>query len=89
MCDVLRDLLHLYNLKNLKNTHGGVLLSKSNTLPSLFFTFFKLYKWYQIAQRITYNNSTNIAVSNATLKEKQNNQRNTASTTITITNKIV
>ena len=34
---------HLYNLKNVKNTNGGV-----------FFTFFKLHKWYQIAQRITY-----------------------------------
>ena len=27
---------------------------KSNTLPWVFFTFFKSYKWYQIAQRITY-----------------------------------
>ena len=34
---------HLYNLKNVKNTHGRV-----------FFTFFKLHKWYQIAQSITY-----------------------------------
>ena len=25
-----------------------------NTPPWVFFTFFKLYKWYQIAQRITY-----------------------------------
>ena len=55
---------HLYNLKNVKNTHGGVLLlvklqanlqvTKSNTPPLVFFTFFKLYKWYQIAQRITW-----------------------------------
>ena len=49
---------HLYNLKNVKNTHGGVLLlvklqAKSNTPSWVFFTFFKLYKWYQIAQRIT------------------------------------
>ena len=55
---------HLYNLKNMKNTHGGVLLlvklqalacnfTKSYT-PWVFFTFFKLHKWYQIAQRITY-----------------------------------
>ena len=28
--------------------------TKSNTPPWVFFTFFKLYKWYQIAQRITY-----------------------------------
>ena len=47
-------------LKNVKNTHGGVLLSakqasaKSNTLPSAFFSFFELYRWYQIAQNIAY-----------------------------------
>ena len=56
---------HLYNLKNVKNTHRGVLLSvklqalacnftKINTSPWVFFTFLKLYKWYQITQRITY-----------------------------------
>ena len=55
---------HLYNLKYVKNTHGGVLLlvklqalacnfTKSNTPPLVFFTFFKLYGWYQIAQRTT------------------------------------
>ena len=32
---------HLYNLT-------------SNTPPWVFFTFFKLYKWFQIAQRILY-----------------------------------
>ena len=54
---------HLYNLKNVKNTHGVVLLlvklqayfTKSNTPSWVFLTFFKLYKWYQIVQRITYN----------------------------------
>ena len=57
---------HLYNLKNVKNIHGGVLLlvklqasacnfTKSNTPLWVFFTFFKLYEWYQIAQRTTYN----------------------------------
>ena len=52
---------HLYNLKNVKNTHGGVKktnaeacnVTKSNTPPWVFFTLFKLYKWYQFAQRIT------------------------------------
>ena len=46
----------LYNLKNVKNTHGGMLLlvNKSNTLPWVFLTFFKLHKWYQTAQRTTY-----------------------------------
>ena len=28
--------------------------TKSNTPPWVFFMFLKLYKWYQIAQRITY-----------------------------------
>ena len=48
----------------MRNTHGGVLLlvklqakslnfTKSNTPPSAFFTFSKLYKCYQIAQNIT------------------------------------
>ena len=56
---------HLHNLKNVKNTHGGVLIlvklqalacnfTKINTPPWVFFTFFELYKWYQIAQCITY-----------------------------------
>ena len=50
---------HLYNLKNVKNTHGGVLLlvklQKSNTPPWVFLTFFKLCKWHQIAQSVTYS----------------------------------
>ena len=58
----------LYNLKNVKNTtRGGVSLlvklqasacnfTKSNTRPRVFFTFLKLYKCYQTAQRITYEN---------------------------------
>ena len=29
--------------------------TKSNTPPWVSFTFFKLYNWYQIAQRITYD----------------------------------
>ena len=49
----------LYNVKNVENTHGGVLLlacnsTKNNTPSWMFFTFLKLYKWYQIAQRITF-----------------------------------
>ena len=50
-------LYHLYNLKNVKNTHGRTLLlikTKSNTPPWVFFTFLKLDKWYQIAQLTTY-----------------------------------
>ena len=45
---------HLYNLKNVKNTHGKVLIlvklqakasnfTKSNTPPWVFFMFLKLY----------------------------------------------
>ena len=56
---------HLENLKNVKYTYGGVLplvklhakaciFDKSKTHSSVFFTFFKLHKWYQIIQRITY-----------------------------------
>ena len=43
LCDALRDLVPFVQFKKLKSTPGGV-----------FFTFFKLYKWYQIAQRTTY-----------------------------------
>ena len=52
---------HLYNFKNVKSIHGEVLILvklqalackfiKINTPPWMFFAFFKLYKWYQIAQ---------------------------------------
>ena len=51
-----RDLVPFVQFKNEKITHGGVLLfAESNTPPWVFFTFYKLYKWYQIVQRITYN----------------------------------
>ena len=64
---------HLYNFKNLKNIHGGVILfvkleaeacnfTKSYTPPWVFFPFFKLYKWYQIAQRIIYREYFAISV---------------------------
>ena len=63
-CDAFRDLVHLYNLKNVKNIHGGVLLLvklqnevwnfiKTFTPTWTFFTFLKLYKWYQIAQSVS------------------------------------
>ena len=49
---------HLYNLKNVKNTYGEVLIlvklqASLTLLHGCFFTFFKLYTWYQIAQRTT------------------------------------
>ena len=47
---------HLYNLKKVKNTHGGVLLlfTKGSTPPWVIYTVFNLYKGYQIAQNIPY-----------------------------------
>ena len=50
----------------MKHTHGGLLIlvklqtsacnfTKINTPPWVFFTFFNLYKWYQIAQSTTYD----------------------------------
>ena len=49
---------HLYNLKNVKNDQWRSVnfsnFNKINTPPWVFFTFFKLYKWHQIAQCITY-----------------------------------
>ena len=47
---------HLYNLKNVKNTHGGMLLLVKLQAEAFNVTFFKLYKWYQIVQSITYVN---------------------------------
>ena len=56
---------HLCNLKNVKSTHGGVLIlvmlqalacnfTKINTPPWVFFAYFKYYIiLYQIAQRTT------------------------------------
>ena len=65
------SLHHLYNLKNVKNTYGVVLIlvklqaealacnfTKINAPPWVFFTFFKLCKLYQIAQRTTFMKRT-------------------------------
>ena len=60
-CNYLRNVMrfaiwyHLYNLKNMKNTHGGVLLLEPAALLEItlihgcFSRFFKLCKCYQIA----------------------------------------
>ena len=56
---------HLYYFKNVKNTDRVVLIlvklqaeacnfTKINTPLWVFFTFLKLYKWYQIVQCTTY-----------------------------------
>ena len=66
-------MIALHNLNNTKNTHKGVILlvklqveayncTKSNSPPWMFFTFLKLYKWYQIIQSITYVASQSITV---------------------------
>ena len=39
-------------------------VTKSNIPPWVFFTFLKLYKWYQIALRITYLSHRNISSRN-------------------------
>ena len=57
---------HLCHLKNVKSTHGGLLLLadfrletatllKVTLVHGCFSRFFKLYKWYKIAQSIIYN----------------------------------
>ena len=65
---------YLYNSKNVKNTHGEKLLlvqaeawqikaynfPKSNTLPWGIVQFFKLYKWYQIAQSVSYEDKSSL-----------------------------
>ena len=67
ICDALRDLVPRVQFKkNMKSTNGVVILlvkwqasvcNFSNKIiipPWVFFTFFKLRKWYQIVQSITY-----------------------------------
>ena len=40
-------------MKNVKNTYG-VNFTESSTPPWKFPTFFKLYKWYQVEQSVSY-----------------------------------
>ena len=49
MCDAMRDLVQFKQFKKKwKQPWGSVTFSKtkSNTRPRMFFTYFKLYKWY-------------------------------------------
>ena len=52
---------HLYNFKNVKNTHGGVSLlvkvAGFTTTSNTHSTILKLCKWYQIVQPITFKQS--------------------------------
>ena len=51
----LRDLVPFVQIeKRIKHPWKSAIFTKSNTPPWEFFTFFKLYKWYQIAQSISY-----------------------------------
>ena len=55
ICDALRDLVPFLQFKKReKQPWRSVNFTKINTAPWVFFTFFKLYKWYQISQRTTY-----------------------------------
>ena len=57
ICDALRNSVPFLQFKKREN-HPWKSVTfnfiKSNTPPWVFFTFFKLSKWYQIAQNITY-----------------------------------
>ena len=67
-CDVLRDLLAFVQFKKCEKHPWGVFVSvklqgfscvtKNSTPLWVFFVFFKLHKWYRIAQRITILNIT-------------------------------
>ena len=76
-CGALHVWYHVYNLKNVKSTHGRLLLlvnlkasvwnfSKINTPLWVFFRFLKLNKWCQMAQSVT-NNSSKINTSRGCL----------------------
>ena len=56
ICDALRNLVPFaLSKKREKHPRRSVTFStKSNTPPCVFFTFSELYRWYQIAQRLTY-----------------------------------
>ena len=55
----LRDLVRFVQFKerekHSRRSVNSCNFTKINTPPWVFLTFFKLHKWYQIAQRITYN----------------------------------
>ena len=59
---------HLYNLKNVENVAKACNFTKINTSSWVFFTLFKLCKWYQIAQRIT-NSRGSISTQNNDLDD--------------------
>ena len=69
ICDALGNLVPFAQFRKRENTHGEVLclvklqteacsFTKRDTSPWVFFTFFKLNKWYQFAQSSTYINQS-------------------------------
>ena len=93
---------HLYNFKNVKNTHGEVLIlvklqasacnfTEISTPPWVFFRFFKLYIWYQIAQRTKYSigkYASENAVAAAVIKFKNKFQTSSKSTVCSFRKKV-
>ena len=51
-CDALCNLVPFIQIEKRKKHPIACNFTKGNTPPWMFFTFFKLYEWYQIAQRI-------------------------------------
>ena len=52
------DLVPFVQFKKREKHPWRIVTFKSNTPPWVFFTFLKLYKWYQILKRISYLNDT-------------------------------
>ena len=54
ICTIKKREKHPWSSVNFSKVVGLTCnFNKINTPPWMFFTFFKLYKWYQTAQRIT------------------------------------
>ena len=53
ICDALRHFVPFVQFQK-RETHPWNSIACSSTAPWSFFKLFKLYKWYQIAQGITY-----------------------------------
>ena len=62
---VLRDLVPFVQFWKLEKQPRLLAcnFAKSNTPPSVFCTFFKLYKWYQMVQHITYTYEYHFGIS--------------------------
>ena len=66
--DALRDLAPFVQFEKREKhpwrsvTFNKVTGSKDNNPPWAFFTFFELYKWYQIAQIVSYEISTDASI---------------------------